>query len=158
MTNIFICTDSSHGGWVVNSTNMSRLLTCNTDKLKLNTLKGNLFLIVGVADKNDTSVVTSHFNSRSTISGTIPQHQTGVVIHVILMQDLFEQATTAEYPEGHNSSVQCVCMVSPRKDLWVQITETYTLGTIAPRGYSEQFLTENGWKEKNNPTNICSGA
>ena len=45
----------------------------------------------------------------------------------------------------------------PPKGLRVQITETYTSKTIAPRGCSKQFFIETGQKRKN-PTNMCSGA
>ena len=49
------------------------------------------------------------------------------------------------------------CIMSPRTDYQVQITEIHNLRTIVLRGCSQQSLSETGWKSKN-PTNTCSSA
>ena len=134
-------------------TNKITKVAGNTDELRLNTTKGNTCLIVGVAGKNGTSISISHLNVGSMRSGKIPQCQTGVMIHVRLMQNLVEQARAAEYPAGHKTSVTMHGI--PLKGLRVQRTETHTLRTIAPCGCSGQFLTETKWKGKH-PTNIFS--
>ena len=51
-----------------------------------------MFLIVGVAGKNGTSVSTSNLDSRLTNPGEIAQCQAGVIIHARLIQALVEQA------------------------------------------------------------------
>ena len=90
MATIVTCTDISNVGSGTNGAKRITKVTGTTDELQLNTRKGNIFLTVGVADKNGTSVGTSHLNSTSTNPGKIPRFQTGVVVHVRLIQDLVE--------------------------------------------------------------------
>jgi hypothetical protein len=71
MTTVFMCTDISHVGWGTHGTSKIKVIG-KTDELRLNTTKGNLLLIVGVAGKNGTSVGTTHLNSRLANSGKIP--------------------------------------------------------------------------------------
>ena len=72
MTTISMCNDISHLGWGTHGANKITKVTIITDEQRSNTIKGDLFLIVGVAGKNGTLVDTSHLNLRLMSSGKIP--------------------------------------------------------------------------------------